>query len=238
MRCRAAVLATFIWLVPAGDAARGQTSPGITPSPSEAAKAMAGTWEMSNADHDRACSVTFKLDPLGERFALEPDKACADVFAPIRDMAAWAFGRHDMLVLFDVKGKPLLELLEVEAGIFEGLRPGEERYFLQNAAVAAAARGRTADEMFGQWSFVRAAGKPICAITLANVAADADNFAITVSHGCDPFVARFGPVAWRMERGQLVMKSGRGQVWRFEENEPAVWQRIPATPDPVLLTKQ
>jgi hypothetical protein len=238
MRCRAGLLAAAIWLIPAGEATRAQTLPGPAPTPNELAKAMAGTWEMSNADHDRACSVTFRLEPAGERFVLEPDKACAEVFAPIREMAAWAFGRHDMLVLFDAKGKPLLELLEVEAGIFEGLRPGEERYFLQNAAVAAAARGRTADEMFGQWSFMRGAGKPICTITLANVAADADNFSITVGPGCDPFIARFSPAAWKMDRGQLVMRSARGQVWRFEESDPTTWQRIPASTDPVLLVKQ
>jgi hypothetical protein len=132
----------------------------------------------------------------------------------------------------------LIELLEVEAGMFEGLRPNEERYFLQNASVAAASRGHTADDMFGQWAFVRSAGTPICSITLAQVAADADNFAVTVAPDCDPFIARFGPAAWKMDRGQLVMKSSRGQVWRFEESEPSTWQRIPASTDPVMLVKQ
>jgi hypothetical protein len=233
MRWSVAVSAVVGLLALAGNAA-AQTAPG----PSESAKAMAGVWEMSNADRDRTCSITFKLDASGAGYVLEPDKACAQVFAPIREMASWSFGRHDMLLLFDGKGRPLLELLEVEAGMFEGLRPGEERYFLQNAAVAAASRDRTADQMFGQWSFTRSAGKPICEITLADVAADADNFAITVKPGCDPFVARFGPVAWRMERGQLVMKSARGQTWRFEESDPTTWQRIPATADPVQLVKQ
>jgi hypothetical protein len=228
------VFALLILFATAGEPLRAQSAP----TPSETAKAMAGTWEMSNADRDRTCRVTFKLDPAGERFVLDPDIACAEVFAPIRDMASWSFGRHDMLLLHDASGRVLIELLEVEAGMFEGLRPNEERYFLQSAAVAAASRGHTADDMFGQWSFVRAAGKPICTITLAQVAADADNFAITVAPGCDPFVARFNPTAWKMDRGQLVMRSARGQVWRFEENDPTTWQRIPATSDPVMLVKQ
>jgi hypothetical protein len=230
----AALACLAVW----GETAHAQTAPPAAPTPSETAKAMAGTWEMSNADRDRTCSVTFKLDPAGPGFGLEPDKACADVFAPIRDMASWSFGRHDMLLLHDGSGKVLIELLEVEAGMFEGLRPNEERYFLQNAAVAAASRGHTADDMFGQWSFMRSAGTPICTITLAQVAADADNFAVTVAPDCDPFIARFGLAAWKMDRGQLVMKSARGQVWRFEESEPTTWQRIPASPDPVLLVKQ
>ena len=132
------------------------------------------------------------------------------------------------------------ELLEVEAGMYEGLRPNEERYFLQNAAVAAASRDRPADDMFGEWAFVRGSGtgKPICAITLANSAADADNFAINVKPGCDQLITRFGPAAWRMDRGQLVVQSGKGEIWRFEESDPNTWKRIPEVRQPLALVRQ
>ena len=56
--------------------------------------------------------------------------------------------------------------------------------------------------------------------------------------GCDSFVTRFGPTSWRMNQGELVLLSARGQTWRFEENDVNTWQRVPETDDPVLLVRQ
>src|SRR5215510_16446962 len=107
---------------------------------SDAAKAMVGAWELSNADRDRTCTVNFKLGPSSASYPLELDIKCQSVFPAIRGIAAWTFGRNDNLLLVDAAGKQVLELLEVEAGMYEGLRPNEGRYLLQNAAVAAASR--------------------------------------------------------------------------------------------------
>jgi hypothetical protein len=208
------------------------------PAPSDAAKAMVGAWELSNADRDKTCTVNFKLSPTGANYAMDLEKKCAEAFPAVRAIVAWTFGKNDSLLLVDAAGKPLLELLEVEAGMYEGLRPNEGRYFLQNAAVAAALRDRPADDMFGEWSFVRGTGRPICAVTLANSAADADNFAFTVKPGCDQLITRFAPVAWRMDRGQLVLQSGKGEIWRFEENDPNTWDRIPRGRQPLSLVRQ
>lgn len=222
----------------------GLAAPAVaqTPAPSDAAKNMVGAWELSDADHEKTCTVNFKLTPAGGNYALEPDKKCGDVFPGIRGIAGWTFGRTDNLVLTDTAGKQVLELLEVEAGIYEGLRPNEGRYILQNAAVAAASRDRPADDLFGEWSVVRSAagtGKPVCSLTLANTAATADSFAVTVKPGCDQQIARFGPASWRMERGQLVMQSGRGEVWRFEESgDPNTWTRVPASRGALSLVRQ
>src|SRR5262249_47583322 len=168
------------------------------------------------------------------------EKKCGETFPGVRAIVGWTFGRNDALLLVDAGGKPVLEMLEVEAGMYEGLRPNEGRYLLQNAAVAAASRDRPADDMFGEWAFVRSSvpGKPICALTLANTAADADNFAINLKPGCDQQIARFGPVAWRMDRGQLVLQSGKGQVWRFEENDPDTWDLIPRGRQPLSLVRE
>src|SRR5499426_4407903 len=209
---------------------------------SDAAKAMVGAWELSNADRDRTCTVNFKLGPSSASYPIELDSKCQSVFPAIRGIAAWTFGRNDNLLLVDAAGKQVLELLEVEAGMYEGLRPNEGRYFLQNAAVAAASRDRPADDLFGEWAFVRGAGpnpgKPICAVTLANEAADAENFKVVPKPGCDQQITRFGPVAWRMDRGQLVVQSGKGEIWRFEENDPTTWDRIPERNQPLSLVRQ
>jgi hypothetical protein len=214
--------------------------PAAAQTPSDAAKAMVGAWELSNADRDKTCTVNFKLGTAGPTFGLDLEKKCGDTFPAVRGIVGWTFGRNDALLLVDAAGKPVLELLEVEAGMYEGLRPNEGRYFLQNAAVAAASRDRPADDMFGEWSFVRGGvpGKPICALTLANTAADADNFAIDMKPGCDPQIARFAPVSWRMDRGQLVLQSGKGEIWRFEENDPNTWDRIPRGRQPLTLLRQ
>jgi hypothetical protein len=208
------------------------------PPPSDTIKAMVGAWELSNADRDKTCTVNFKIAPAGANYAAELEKKCGDAFPATRGIVAWTIGRNDMLLLVDAAGKPVLELLEVEAGMYEGLRPNEERYFLQNAAVAAASRDRPADDMFGEWSFVRTAGKPICAVTLANEAADADSFRVAVKPGCDQFITRFGPVSWTMDRGQLVVRSAKAEIWRFEETDPNTWDRIPKGRQPLTLVRQ
>jgi hypothetical protein len=126
-------------------------------------------------------------------------------------------------------------LTEAETGIFDGFQPGEGRYVLQSAAAAPV---RSAEDMVGDWAIARGTGKPICTLTLANNAAGADGLALTLKPGCDPLVTRFGPTAWRFDQGELVLLSGRGQVWRFEENDANTWLRVPESPDPVLLVRQ
>jgi hypothetical protein len=41
-----------------------------------------------------------------------------------------------------------------------------------------------------------------------------------------------------MDRGQLVMRSGKGEAWRFEESETTAWRRVPETRQPILLVRQ
>jgi hypothetical protein len=111
---------------------------------------------------------------------------------------------------------------------------------------AAAAPVRSAEELVGDWAIARGTGKPICVLTLANnpAASDknnpagADNLSLKVKPGCDPFVARFGPTFWRIDRGDLILLSARGQTWRFEEDDANTWLRVPETADPVLLVRQ
>ena len=209
--------------------------------PSDAIKAMVGSWELSNADHDRICNITFKLTTATGGYTLDLDKGCGEAFPTIRNVTAWTIGKNDMLVFLDGKGASVLELLEVEAGMFEGLRPNEGRYFLQNAAVAAAQKDKTADQMFGDWGFVRSGGRVICGITLENTAKDADSFALTVKTVCDPLIVRFGPVAWKLDRGQLILLNAKGEMWRFEEADSTtvpMWERVPEGRQPLLLVKQ
>lgn len=209
--------------------------------PSDAIKAMVGSWELSNSDHDRICNINFKIATAPGGYALDLDKGCGEAFPAIRNVVAWTIGKNDMLVFLDAKGASVLELLEVEAGMFEGLRPNEGRYFLQNAAVAAAQKDKTADQMFGDWGFVRNGSRVICGITLENTAKDAESFALTVKSPCDGLITRFGPVAWKLDRGQLIIVSGTGDLWRFEEADSTtvpMWERVPEGRQPLRLVRQ
>jgi Protease inhibitor Inh len=207
------------------------------PTSSEAARAVIGAWEISNADRDRTCAVVFKADPVPGGLKIEFDRACAAVFPVTRDVVAWTVGTNEALRLLDSRGRTLLEFTEVESGMYEGERPGEGLYFLQSAG--AGPNWRTAEEMFGDWGLVRGTGRPICVLTLSNAAAGGqETYALRLKPNCDALVTRFGPTTWRMDRGELVVSSPRGQSWRFEEGDSSTWKRVPETADGLALVKQ
>jgi hypothetical protein len=197
---------------------------------------MVGTWELSNAERDKTCSLTFKLDTAGPGRKVELEKACAEKFPETRDISAWVIGSDDALRLVDAKGRPVLELMEVESGLFEPLHPGAKLYFLQTLA-AAQGREHTADQMFGDWAFARDSGRQICQISLLNTAADPQSFGLAIKPDCDAIITGFGLKGWRMDRGLLLLLSERGDPWRFQEDDAGVWHRIPEGRHPLLLIK-
>jgi len=203
------------------------------PQPSDAARALVGVWELSNPDRDRKCQLTFKLDTSGPGRSVALSSTCAAMFPDLRPTAAWQMGSDDALKLLDAKGTVLLEMNEVEAGMYE-TTPSHTHYFLQT--LAAINKERITDDLFGDWQFSRS-GKPICQITLANTAHDADSFALSLKAGCDQLITRFAPVSWKLDRGQFVMLAANGQSWRFEETEPSTWSRVPAPRPPVLMVR-
>jgi hypothetical protein len=206
------------------------------PASADAINAMIGNWEFSNADRDKVCRFVFRSDAMaGGGYKLEIERNCANLFASTKDVAGWTLDSFGTLRLIDKAGNGVIELSEAETGIFDGFQPGEGRYVLQSAAVAPP---RTAEELAGEWGIARATGKPICLLTFANNAAGGDNLQLKVKPGCDPFVMRFGPVSWRVDRGELVLVSATGKTWRFEETDPNTWTRVPESTDPVILQRQ
>jgi hypothetical protein len=204
-------------------------------SAEDAVNAMIGVWEFSNADHNKVCRFTFRTEaaPGGRR--VDVDKNCAGLFPSTKDISGWAVDNYGGLRLLDKQSEAVIELTEAESGMYDGFTPGEGRYILQSAA---AAPMRSAEDMFGDWVIARGSGKAICTLTLANSPAGVDALALRLKAGCDPFVTRFNPNAWRMDQGELVLLSARGQTWQFEESEPNTWQRVPESADPILLVRQ
>ncbi len=196
---------------------------------------MIGSWEFSNADHDKICRFAFRPDAAVGGYKVDVDKNCATLFPSTKEVAGWTLDSYGTLRLLDSRGNPVIELTEAETGIFDGFQPGEGRYVLQSAAAAPV---RSAEDLVGDWAIARGTGKPICVLTLVNNPAGADNLSLKVKPGCDPFVVRFGPTFWRIDRGDLILLSARGQTWRFEEDDANTWLRVPETADPVLLVRQ
>ena len=198
---------------------------------------MVGAWELSNADHDKICRFNFRADTVPNGYKLDIDKNCPNLFPSTKDIVAWAIDNYGSLRLNDARGNPVVELTEVEGGMFDGFTPEEGRYILQTAAAAPGAN--SAEDMVGDWAVARGAGTPICMLTLANAPAGTDVLALKVKPGCDALQSRAsGPIAWRIEQGQLVLLAPRGQSWQFEENDANTWQRVPESPDPIVLVRQ
>jgi hypothetical protein len=202
----------------------------------DATSTMSGAWEFSNADHDKICRFNFRTDAATGGSRLDVDKNCPSLFPSTKDIVAWAKDNYGSLRLLDAQGNAVIELTEVESGMFDGFTPEEGRYILQTAA--AAAPTRSAADLAGDWGVSRGTGKPICVLTLANTQAGNDVLALKIKPGCDATVTRFNPVAWRLEEGELVLLSPRGQSWQFEEADTNTWQRVPESPDPILLVRQ
>jgi hypothetical protein len=205
------------------------------PPLTDAANAMIGSWEFSNADHDKICRFAFRADPAAGGYRVDVDRNCANLFPSTKEVVGWSLDTYGTLRLLDKNGNAVIELSEAETGIFDGFQPGEGRYVLQSAAAAPV---HSPEDLVGDWAIARGMGKPICLLTLANNPAGADNLSLKVKPGCDPFVVRFAPASWKIDRGDLVLVSSRGNTWRFEEDDANTWMRVPETADPLLLVRQ
>jgi hypothetical protein len=201
----------------------------------EAAQAMVGGWEISNADRDRRCPLAFTVDPAPGGYKVNFEPVCTGAFPILGDVVAWTFTPKDVLQLLDAKGAPLMEFTEVENGMYESERGADGLLFLQTQA-ALKVDVRTAAQVVGDWNLLREIDKPLCRLTLSDTA-NGDAFRVVVKPGCDKAIAAFNPTTWRLDGDQLVL-TGRGVAWRFSESDPTVWERVPLTLDPLLLVRQ
>lgn len=200
-------------------------------------KAMIGQWELATTERSKTCVVTLKPDvaPRGQKLELEP--SCATALPFTKDIAGWNVKGLDIVSLQAANGEAVIDFTEVEAGIFEGLRQGEGVYILQNLA-AARSLAKSMDQMIGDWALVRGNGATICSLVLTNNDAGNDNFQVFVKPKCDPAVAAFAPSQWRLEHGQMMLMSDRGETWRFEADDNAQWRLVPDSANPLIMLRQ
>jgi Protease inhibitor Inh len=209
------------------------------PAAPDPVRSMLGPWEFSNADRDRRCNVVIKDEKATVGMKVEFDAACVIIFPFLKDVVGWKVASNGFVLFIDAEGKTILDFSEVETGLLETLREGEGVLFLQTAAEVGPPP-KTAAEMAGEWAIVRG-DKPICALTLANKALGPEALALTVKPGCDALVTRFAPVAWQMDRGELVLHAAHGETWRFEAadaKDGKTWQRVTERPDGITMVRQ
>jgi protease inhibitor Inh len=141
-------------------------APAPTAALSDPAKAMVGAWEISNAARDKRCAVSFKADPAPGGFKLEFEPPCT-VFPSLRDIGAWIMTPKEAVQLLDSKGTVILDFNEVENGMYEAERKGEGLYFMRTQA-AIKAETVSPEQMFGEWTLLQEAERPLCQLTLSN----------------------------------------------------------------------
>ncbi|WP_315774075.1 MULTISPECIES: AprI/Inh family metalloprotease inhibitor [unclassified Bradyrhizobium] len=198
---------------------------------------MIGQWELATTERSKTCVVTLKPDaaPRGQKLELEP--GCAAALPFTKDIAGWNVKGLDIVSLQAANGEAVIDFTEVEAGIFEGLRQGEGVYILQNLA-AARSLAKSMDQMIGDWAMVRGNGATICSLVLTNNDAGHDNFQVFVKPKCDAAIAAFAPSQWRLEHGQMMLMSDRGETWRFEADDNAQWRLVPDSANPLIMLRQ
>ena len=200
-------------------------------------KEMIGQWELSTTDRSKTCVVTMKDDTTPQGLKLELEPGCAAALPFSKDIKAWSIKGLDIVRLQDASGEAVLDFTEVEKGIFEGVRPNEGVYILQNLA-AARSLAKSQDQMIGDWAMVRGNGNMICGLTLTNNDAGNDNFQVFLKPKCDAAIAAFAPTQWRLEHGQILLMSERGETWHFEADDNAQWRLVPDSADPLILLRQ
>ncbi len=228
-RCSGIVLPALLALLAGATPARSQDA-------STLKKEMIGQWELSTTERGKTCVVTLKGDSSPQGLKLELEQGCAAALPFTRDITAWNIKGLDIVRMQDAAGQPVIDFTEVESGIFEGLRQGEGIYILQNLA-AARSLAKSMDQMIGDWSMVRGKGVVICGLTLTNTEAGQDNFQVFLKPKCDPVIAAFAPTQWRLERGQMILMSAKGDIWQFEADDNALWRRVPDSADPLIMLR-
>jgi hypothetical protein len=212
-------------------------SPARSQDASTLKKDMVGQWELATTERSKTCIVTLKGDATPQGLKLELEPSCAAALPFTKDIVAWNIkGLGDIVRLQDAAGQPVIDFTEVESGIFEGLRTGEGVFILQNLA-AARSLAKSMDQMIGDWSMVRGNGQSICGLTLTNTEAAQDNFQVFLKPKCDPAIATFAPTQWRLDHGQMVLMSAKGETWQFEADDNAQWRRVPDSADPLIMVR-
>lgn len=204
----------------------------------EAVRALVANYELANADGDRKCPMTLDAKPAGPVLTLVFDRpACVALFTFLSDVAGWLPGPGGSIRFARANARPVLEFTEGVGGTYEGIREGDAVYFLTNLQYSDPADAPQFIDLLGDWNLSRPGGAAICRVSLTDEPAAGESFAARVDANCDAALARFGVVAWRLERGDVLLLARNGDKLRFGRQEGGDWMKIPDTPRPLVMSR-
>ncbi|MEP9355636.1 protease inhibitor Inh/omp19 family protein [Xanthobacter sp. KR7-65] len=209
----------------------------LDPTVREAAARVAAPFRLTSADGSRGCAFALKPDSAGAGLAVEFDRAACAIIGFSAQVTAWIPDPSGSIRLLNAQGRTVAEFTEGTGGSYEALREGDGVYFLANPAVADGTELR-AEEVVGDWDLARQAGTPVCRWTLLDAPARGGGFRLSVQDGCDAALLRFGPTAWDIEGGNILVRGeGGAAVIRFARQEDGGWARTPERGRPLLMVR-
>ncbi|MFG1320498.1 protease inhibitor Inh/omp19 family protein [Xanthobacter autotrophicus] len=237
---------TGVQLVQRGDVPPGPATAPRPPAPSRldpavraAGARLAAPFRLGNADGSRSCPFALKAEPAGPGLAVDFDRPACAIIAFSAQVVAWLPDPSGSLRLLNAQGRTVAEFTEGANGSFEALREGDGVYFLTNPSAADEDTEIKVDEVVGEWDLARQAGTPICRWTLLDQpATNGKGKALVIAAGCDPALLRFGPVAWDIEGGNILVRGDTdAAVIRFARQEDGGWARTPERGRPLLMNR-
>ncbi len=202
------------------------------------AKTLASNYELASGSGDRKCAVTLDTKSVGSGFALIYNRTeCVPLFGFLSETVAWLPGVAGSIRFVNSAKRTVSEFTEGVGGQYEALRDGDGVYFLSNLQLADPSDAPKPAELVGDWNLAKPGSAPICTVTLTDQLIRDDTFAVTVKPGCDQTIARFAPVVWFLDRGDVVLLSAKDERLRFGRQQEGGWAKIPDTPRPLLMAR-
>jgi hypothetical protein len=203
-----------------------------------AARALASSYQLADAIGERRCPMTLEAKAALPGFALVFDKAaCNPLFGYLGEVVAWQPAPAGGIYFVNAKGTVIAEFTEGVGGVYEAIRENDGVYFLSNLRIADPGTFVQVGDMVGDWLLRRPQGPPLCRITLTDQPAGEERYALRVGEKCDTAITNFAPVAWRLDRGDFVLISGKDERLRFGRNDDGIWAKVPDRPRPLLMTR-
>ena len=183
---------------------------------------MIGTWEFSNADRDKICTVTFRaIRPVG--FKVEFDENCGNLFPLVTRSPAGVSPTTICCGCSMPRAKRCSNSARSRTASTRRRRRASACCSCRTPPPPGRRRSRPS-----RWPATgRSCAGPArrcAALTLATTAG-ARRFGVDGQAGLRASIARLNFAQWRMDRGELVLVSARGNPWRFEEVDDETWRR-------------